>query len=188
MRLFFAVELIESIKHAMGEAMARVAIRDLPWRWVAPANVHLRLKFLGEIAEDDIEELSACAVDACRDLPPFEIRFGQLGGFPSLSRPRVLFFRVEEGVRPLGLMAERLDELLAQRLEIPRETRPFQAHATIARVKTAISPHIAEVLHTVPPLGGATQAVQTLSLMCSQLHPHGAKYHRLKEFALTKTR
>lgn len=172
----------------MGETMARVAIRDLPWRWVAPANVHLTLKFLGEIPQEDIEELSACAVGACRDLAPFAIRFGQLGGFPSLSRPRVLFFRVEEGARTLELMSARLDDLLAERLQIPRESRPFQAHATVARVKSVISPRIVEILHAVPPLGSTTQAVQTLSLMRSELHPQGAKYHRLKEFALSKTR
>ncbi len=172
----------------MGEAMARVAIRDLPWRWIAPANVHLTLKFLGEIQQEDVEELSACAVGACRDLAPFSIHFGQLGGFPSLSRPRVHFFRVEEGARALELLAERLDELLAQRLQIPRETRPFQAHVTVARVKSVISPRIVEILHAVPPLRSTSQAVQTLSIMRSELHPQGAKYHRLKEFALSKAR
>jgi 2'-5' RNA ligase len=84
-------------------------------------------------------------------------------------------------------MAERLDELLLEHLEIPRETRPFQAHATVARIKTGIPLRIAEALQAVPPLRDASQAVKAMSLMRSDLHPQGAKYHRLKEFALAKS-
>lgn len=187
MRLFFAVELIGSIKEAIGEAERRIGIRDLPWRWIPPGNVHLTLKFLGETPETDVDALSECAVQACHGLIPFSIRLGGLGGFPNLSRPRVLFFKVDEGARSLTAMAERLDEVLAQRLEIPRETRPFQAHATVARIKTGIPPRIADALQAVPPLRDASQAVKAMSLMRSDLHPQGAKYHRLKEFALAKS-
>lgn len=187
MRLFFAVELVDSIREAIGEALNRMTVRDLPWRWIPPANVHLTLKFLGETPEGDLEALGDCAAGACSGLSAFPIRLGALDGFPNLSRPRVIFFRVDDGAPGLASLAKRLDERLSERLRIERETRPFQAHATVARVKTSIPPRVAKVLQAAPPLHGASQLVERISLMRSDLHPQGAKYHRLKEFALAKS-
>jgi len=186
MRLFFAVDFTDSVKDAIMRAIDEIPVVRPPWRWVSPSNLHMTLKFLGEMPEEKVGPLGECASAVCNTLAPFSIRLGGLGGFPSLSRPRVLFYRIEEGADPLVELARRLDEALSSRLGIRREKRPFRPHATIARVKTHVGPEIVEALMGAAPLDGVEQRVDKLYLVRSQLHPKGAKYHHLKEFALSK--
>ncbi|MDH3216382.1 MAG: RNA 2',3'-cyclic phosphodiesterase [Candidatus Krumholzibacteria bacterium] len=187
MRLFFAVDLSDSVRATIRQAIEDIPIASPPWRWVEPANLHITLKFLGEIPQKWIEGLADCAHLVCRS-EPFSIRLRRLGGFPSLSRPRVLFYRAEEGAKPLETLAQELDRELFERLGIAREKRPFRAHLTIARIKQNLSPQIVRLLQTVPPLGEASQRVENLVLMKSTLRPEGAVYHPLKEFALSKSK
>jgi 2'-5' RNA ligase len=186
MRLFFAVDFTDSVKDAITKAIGDIPIVRPPWRWVSESNLHMTLKFLGEMPEEQAGPLGACAEAACRDVAPFSIHLGSLGGFPNLSRPRVLFYRVEKGADSLVELARRLDETLSERLGIRREKRPFRPHATIARIKGGVTPEIVKALNGAPPLDGVEQSVDRLCLIQSQLHPKGAKYHHLKEFALPK--
>ena len=186
MRLFFAIDFTDSVKHAIVRAIDDIGIVHPPWRWVSTSNLHMTLKFLGEKPEEEVGPLGECARVACREFAPFSIRLGGLGGFPNLARPRVLFYRIEKGADVLVSLATRLDETLSERMGIDRERRPFRPHATIARVKGHVAPEIIEALRGAPALEGVGQRVDTLSLVRSQLHPKGAKYHHLKEFALPK--
>jgi 2'-5' RNA ligase len=186
MRIFFAVDFSDSVRGAIQRAIRDFPVTRPPWRWVAASNLHMTLKFLGHTPEENIPALSECADATCEGFASFSIRLGRLGAFPSLRRPRVLFYRVEEGAESLELLARQLDESLSRRLGIPREKHPFRAHATIARIKTDLPPQIIEGLGVVPPLGDTVQTVEKLCLMKSQLHPKGAIYHCLKEFALSK--
>jgi 2'-5' RNA ligase len=186
MRLFFAVDFSDSVKDTIRRAIENIPISDPPWRWVAPPNLHMTLKFLGETPKERIAELSDCAAAACGTLAPFAIHLGDLGGFPNLTRARVLFYRVDQGADSLERLATELDEALFARLNIAREKRSFRAHATIARIKKNLPPRIIDSLKTVPPLEGASQTVEKLLLIRSQLHREGARYHHVKEFALSK--
>jgi 2'-5' RNA ligase len=184
-RLFFAVNFSPEVKASIRRAIDDIGISNPPWRWVAEENVHLTLKFLGETPDDEIDTLSQCAEAVCRDAAQFRVHLGGLGGFPNLKRPRVLFFRIDEGVEPLRKLAEDLDRELARRLSIPREKRSFRAHATIARIKKPLRPDTVDLLSAAPDLQ-VHQDVQRMDLMRSQLGPKGSKYHCLKEFALSK--
>ncbi|MEE9268945.1 MAG: RNA 2',3'-cyclic phosphodiesterase [Candidatus Krumholzibacteria bacterium] len=188
MRLFFAVEFADAIKSEIQRAIDALAIPNPPWRWVATSNLHVTLKFLGKTVEDRVEPLCESAESACRTIDPFAIRLGSLGAFPSLARPRVLFFKIEEGAAPLRHLAESLDAALSQDLGLSPETRPFQSHATIARVKRALRPATVACLEAAPPLADARQTVDTVTLFQSELRPKGPLYHRLKGFALAKSK
>ena len=186
MRLFFAIDFEASVKDAIAQAINAIPIEDPPWRWAAASNIHITLKFLGEMPEAHVAQLSECAEQVAAKVSPFSICLTDLGGFPDLSRPRVLFYRIDEGADALVALATRLDKALAEKMGIPREKRPFRAHATIARIKTPPAKPFLETLQSTPPLDGITQAVTKLVLVKSQLGAQGAKYYHLKEFALTK--
>ncbi|MEJ2720353.1 MAG: 2'-5' RNA ligase family protein, partial [bacterium] len=74
MRLFFAVEFEESLKDAIARAIEKAGIEEPPWRWVAPHNFHITLKFLGETPEERVKPLVMSAAGAFRRMPPFQIQ------------------------------------------------------------------------------------------------------------------
>jgi 2'-5' RNA ligase len=99
-----------------------------------------------------------------------------------------LFYRVEDGAKKLAALARDLDNALAARLDMAHESRPFRAHVTVARIASALSPQIIDALAAAPPAVGASQRVDLVHLIRSQLSRKGPEYYHLKEFALTKSK
>jgi 2'-5' RNA ligase len=95
-----------------------------------------------------------------------------------------LFYRVEEGKDELTRLAAAVETGLSESLGIPKEKRPFRAHATIARIKKSLPRAVTDKLEQAEPLSGAAQTVTSVDLMQSELRPGGAVYTRVKEFAL----
>jgi 2'-5' RNA ligase len=106
------------------------------------------------------------------------------GGFPNLRRPRVLFYGVDEGAGRLRNLADDVNRTLLEVMGLPMEEKRFHAHATIARVKSRLPGPVADKLKLVPPLEGGRQQVASIDLMKSELRREGARYERLKGFAL----
>jgi 2'-5' RNA ligase len=186
MRLFFAVPLSEAVKAAVGEAVASIPIESPAWRWIPQDNYHLTLKFLGEVDERLLGSLRDAAVKVAVQSSSFDLIFGRFGAFPSLSRPRVLFFRVEQGVSMLGSLAQRLEDDL-EPLGFEKERRPFRAHLTLARIKRRLSAEVQSKLVNVPPLPESTaQAVERFVLMRSHLDRRGATYEEISAFSLAE--
>lgn len=185
MRLFFAVPASGQVRSLVREAVDSIPIYDPPWRWIPPENYHMTMKFLGEVEEDTVPSLRRAASDVAVQIAPFGISFGRFGGFPSLSRPRVIFYRVEDGAGELGSLAGRIEDAV-ECLGFKREHRPFRAHLTLARIKRPPGGAVVQKLGEVPPL--PTSAVQTVDrfvLMRSHLSREGATYEELLSFGLT---
>jgi len=184
MRLFFAVNFSDAVKDAVEEAIGKVPVERPPWWWVERAGFHVTLKFLGEQPEDLVGELGTHAARACAGHRPFGLRLGGLGGFPKLARPRVLIYHVEEGVDELRAIAADLEQALEDGLGIPKESRPFRGHATVARIKKPLPRAVTDRLAAAPPAENASQKVMSIHLMRSELRSEGARYHVVKEIAL----
>jgi len=184
MRLFFAVKISDAIRTDVGNAMKAFPLRNPPWRWVPPENMHLTLKFLGEMDERVLPDIKAVAVDAAFRAKPFRVSYGPFGAFPNMARPRVIFFEATEGTQELASIARLLEEGV-EALGIPRERRPFTAHLTLARIKEPLPHGMVEKLGSVPPLPStATQDVDRFVLMQSHLAPSGARYEEVGSFRL----
>ena len=187
MRLFFAVRVSDAIKKDIGRALDAFPIRRPPWRWIPPENLHITLKFLGEVDERVLPDLQKVAAGAARCVRPFRIVYGPFGGFPNLSRPRVIFFQGTEGTRELAEIARALESGV-EALGIPRENRAFTAHLTVARIKMPLSRDVAAAFGAVPPLPATSfQDVDRFSLMQSHLSREGARYEELADFPLAGT-
>jgi 2'-5' RNA ligase len=185
MRLFFAVKVSDAIKADIREAIASFPLRNPPWRWIHVENMHVTLKFLGEVDEKIVPDLKKVATDAASRTHPFRVAYGAFGGFPNLSRPRVIFFEAKEGTRELAAIAALLEAGI-EPLGIPRENRPFTAHLTVARIKEPLPRDVVERLGAVPPLPAtATQDVDRFLLMESHLARQGATYEEIGSFPLT---
>lgn len=184
MRLFFAVEFDDKVKDAVSKAIAGSRIANPPWRWVARSNIHVTLKFLGDMPDDMVPALVETVSGVCGEFPVFEIVFSGLGGFPNLKKPRVLFYEATKGADELTTLARRVETALHDELSIPMEDRPFRAHATVARIKHPITPDLAARLEKAPPVEGGSQRVEKISLMKSELQRDGAIYELVKGIAL----
>ena len=178
MRLFVAVDVPAAVKDAIESdvvAPLRDAMPDA--RWTRREGRHLTLKFLGEVADSSVdavgEALRAVGGEA------FEAAFEQVGGFPSLRRPRVLWVGIGPGADPMAGLASGVERALSP-LGFEAEKRPFQGHLTLARFKRP------QPIGELPPVEVPSDVfgVHAFVLFRSQLHPKGARYTALERFAL----
>lgn len=101
-------------------------------RWVKPINIHLTLKFLGNLSVSDLENLKRLFSLEAQRVNPFSISFTSLGIFPNPKKPRIIWL----GVNSPPILAEFQSkiETLASRLGIPKEQRRFSPHITLGRI------------------------------------------------------
>jgi 2'-5' RNA ligase len=149
-------------------------------RWARPENVHLTLKFLGEVREEAIEGLCAALGEVCAGHAPFGVTLAGLGAFPSARRARILWADVGAGSDRLRSLAAGIDSAFAP-LGFEREKRPYVPHLTLGRVRgrpTSVDlPSDTEELEFV---------VRDVKLMESSLSTEGATYRTLETFALER--
>jgi 2'-5' RNA ligase len=163
----------------LGEVIERLrpAARDIAW--VAPGNLHLTLKFLGAVPEEQIEAVAGALGQASLEASPFEARIRGLGAFPSARRPRVVWAGVAEGAADMIELARRVDLALAA-LGFPRDERPFSPHVTLGRVREAgRNPALTAALGSAATREFGQMRVPSASLMRSELSPRGARYTEL---------
>ncbi len=147
-------------------------------RWAKPENVHLTLRFLGNVREEVLGDLHAALEEVCAGHAPFEVELAGLGAFPSARRARVLWTGVGAGFEELGSLAADLDEALSP-LGFKREERPYTPHLTLGRVRGR------PVSFDLPPeAGGPKFQVRHVELVESTLTQGGAAYKTVGTFAL----
>jgi RNA 2',3'-cyclic 3'-phosphodiesterase len=181
-RAFIAVDLSSSIRQAI-----QTKVNDLRQftgdsvRWVQVKNIHLTLKFLGDIPPSDVDELTRMLRTEADSCPAFEVSIGGLGSFPNSRRPRVLFVGVQA---PAGLETLQSGiESACSRLGFESDSRPFSPHLTIGRVRDHASPEdlqrIRRVLEETKIDSLGTVRVDSVHLYKSELKPGGPLYTRL---------
>jgi 2'-5' RNA ligase len=136
MRCFVAVDLSDATRDAIAGVQTRLrgAAPNADVGWVNPAKLHLTLKFLGEV-DEPTDALRTELAGVAREHGPFDLSVGGIGGFPTGSRPRVLWIGLRAGLREIGLLAADV-ERACQRVGFPLDARPFRGHVTIARVRS----------------------------------------------------
>jgi 2'-5' RNA ligase len=128
-RLFVAVAVAAQVRAAVDAALVPARARHPELRWVDPANWHLTLVFLGNVADPVAGEVSAAVGTVCQDTAPLELALdARLGTFAS----GVLW----AGLRPhpdLAALARGLVAALRDVTPLPDADREFRAHLTLAR-------------------------------------------------------
>jgi 2'-5' RNA ligase len=133
MRVFVAINLSDEERARLAGAARRLRESDFPVRWVPPQNVHLTLKFLGEVGEDSLAELYSAVDDASSDVASFDMALRGFGAFPSLRRPRVVWAGVEQEAT-LARLQEKVEAAL-EAVGYERENRRFHPHLTLGRAR-----------------------------------------------------
>ena len=132
MRAFIAIDLTASIREEISKIIDQLKQCEISAKWVKPENIHLTLKFLGNIDEKQAEEVKNIISEVTASFNSLVVNFTEFGFFPNEKRPRVFFVSTDkEGV--LKNIAEKLEDKL-ERLGFPKEGR-FKSHITLCRFK-----------------------------------------------------
>lgn len=188
LRSFIAIELPGELQQAIAKATAglQAALPRPLVRWVAPANIHLTLKFLGEVSAANLEQLARSLRVEAASHATFTASIGGAGAFPNPRRPRVVWIGCEAPPALAGL--QRGVEAVCARLGYASESRPFSPHLTIGRVGQTVAPAELERLRRalqqteIGPLG--TFTVNAIHIFKSDLQPGGSVYTRLYSLPL----
>jgi len=182
LRTFIAIPLPEAVQDKVDALLSDLRKADAAVRWVPARNLHLTLKFLGDVAEARLEELYVGIRMATEGIEPFRITLTGLGAFPNARRPRVLWIGMDVP-EAMQRLYENIEKDLS-RLHFPKEKRRFSPHLTIGRVKGLRGMERLMSVVERTEFGPETVSVERIVAMKSDLRPTGAVYAPLKKFAL----
>jgi len=178
-RAFIAVDLTDSVRERVSALQERLRSSRADVSWVAPANLHLTLKFLGNIEEDPIGSLKEALGSAAKELKPFSIRLEGIGAFPKTTSPRVLWVGVEAGKEELIGLGHAIHKACCS-IGFPEEERPFSPHLTIGRVRShQETASLIQKLQTAEFSSSEPIPVKEVVLFRSDLSPKGPTYSPL---------
>ncbi len=191
-RTFIAIELPAEIRLRITEYVnqLRGEFPQVCASWSREDNLHLTLKFLGDIPVSQISSLSEACAEAARQVLPFELMVKGCGAFPPRGKPKVLWIGIEEA-------SEKRDSLLSLHAAIEdrcaaagfsRESRAYHPHLTIARLREAKDPRVLAEHHRQIDLPLQTFAVGEFILLRSELSSRGSKHTALARHVLAETR
>ncbi len=184
MRLFLALELDERERRAIWQATAPMREAAPTASWVREDNLHLSIKFFGELPNGAPAALSALLEPVALAQQPLDLRIGGLGAFPNLRAPRVVWMGVQHDPR-LELLHHDVEGACAAG-GYALDARAFRPHITLARVRDEMTPADARAL------AGAARAVRyagthrvpALSIVDSVLVPGGPRYTQVASISL----
>jgi 2'-5' RNA ligase len=136
MRTFIAIELSAEIKTYLSRLQEKLKLAQADVKWVAPGNIHLTLKFLGEIDDKTKDNVTRIMEDISKDKTPFYLNIASIGAFPRIESPRVIWVGIDKGDTEVKEIAKALEEKLSK-IGIPAEDKPFSSHITIGRTKSS---------------------------------------------------
>ena len=175
-RTFIAFELPENIVACLKRLQNALKQHELNIRWVNPKNIHLTLKFLGDIPVREYLEIESAIKLTSQAFEPPVLSVTGMGVFPTIKNARVLWTGIGGETETLIKLQQNLEMQLSY-LGIQKENRPFKAHLTLGRLKKRVVP--AQLLKAIKaccefkPLNFSAKHVV---LYQSDLKPDGAVY------------
>jgi 2'-5' RNA ligase len=188
-RAFIAVPLPGSLLERLA-ALQRKLERQVPdrsVRWVRVEGIHLTLKFLGDTPTEKLPDIKQALAAVARHVLSCSFTVGELGCFPNLRRPRVVWVGVQEPTGRLAALQDAVEEVMTP-FGYPPEGRGFTPHLTLGRVHRRASrsdvTQVGEVVANTTVGALAEVSVGRFALIRSVLKPTGAEYTELAEFSL----
>ncbi len=154
-------------------------------RWSRIGGLHLTLKFLGDVPEQQLAAVAGAVGDAVRETPPFDYKLKNCDAFPNFKRPRVFWVGIEEPAQVLSMLHQRLEKALAE-IGFAKEKRRFSPHLTLGRVKSADG--VREISGFLQRENFETRwtKAQAVTVMKSELKSAGAEYTPLFTFTFER--
>ena len=176
-RTFIALEMPANLRATVIDYIKRLRdkVPDVSASWSREDNLHLTLKFLGDVPIARIGDVSAAASAAVRASGRFELILGGCGVFPTRGKPTVLWIGIEDPQGGLHKVQQRLEEECAARGFI-RDSRAYHPHLTIARIRKPQRPKDLAVAHLASDFPAQTFTAKELVVFRSELLPQGSRH------------
>lgn len=184
-RMFCAVELPAEVRTRLQEHTGRVreAVSDASASWTRPENVHLTLKFFGNVPNRKLPLIADAASRVAASFSPFQIRIGGTGVFPKPSRAQVLWIGVDDASGRLSALQQRLEEEFAVE-GFAKEDRAYRPHLTIARIRRPEGARRLAETHLQTSFEFAQLTVKEIVVFRSELSSKGSRYTAISRHAL----
>jgi 2'-5' RNA ligase len=177
-RCFIAILLSDEIKEKAVEIQSRLRKANADVKWVERENLHITLRFLGEIEEAKVEKVKRLMEEVAGRFSPQKLVFKGVGAFPDLRRPRVVWIGGEGD--SLSKIAEELERGIRE-IGIPPE-KPFSFHLTLGRVRSPRNlGQLTRLMGEVGDVHIGEMTAEKITLMRSILLPQGPQYSILYE-------
>jgi len=182
-RVFLAIDLPGDVKEQIMAIQNKLKFLLEGVRWVRPEAIHLTLKFFGDIRSDDTARISEMIAEKTRDAAPMTLNTDNIGAFPNLERPRVLWLGMTGDVQRLMILQQVIEAGLEPH-GFKREKRKFRPHLTLGRAKSSrgMILGLSEAVITENHYTTGDFTAQGLTLFQSELRPGGAVYTNLAYF------
>jgi 2'-5' RNA ligase len=181
MRLFVALEIPSTVREHLAELVNSLRAVSPQTRWVRPENLHVTLKFIGEVPETQLAPIRTTLAQA-RSTQPITIAFRGLGFFPNERHPRVFWAGIEASPNLKTLAAD--IEKATETLSIAGEQRPFSPHLTLARFEPPRVPEkLREAIQENAGREFGSLRTHQFHLIESKLKPSGAEYTTVESFS-----
>jgi 2'-5' RNA ligase len=177
-RSFIAIELPPELKKELTKVETQLKINSPPViKWIEPGSIHITLKFLGETSDAILDDLILAMEESVVGVSPFKLDVRQLGAFPGVDRPQVIWVGVSGEMEKLKQLQKNLEKNTEQ-LGFKRESRTFSPHLTLGRVRDGARPddiqRISKLLNETVFTALHNINVNQINLMKSVLTPNGA--------------
>ena len=182
-RAFIAIELPDPVRAFISHIQAKLRREEhAQVKWVNPESVHLTLKFLGNTDPELIPDVGRAMSRAAAGLGPVRLELSELGAFPNLRAPRVVWVGLKGDISTLRVLHTQVEDRLAE-LGFPREGRAFSPHLTLGRVRQGAArpeqQHLSQAISSTNLDERLAFEASSVSLMRSTLTRAGAIYNRI---------
>ncbi len=185
LRTFLAVEINSAVRQRAEQLIDQLRAVRADVKWVEAPNLHLTLKFLGEVATQEIPRVCEAVRQGAAPVAPFELEVRGAGAFPNTRRPRTLWLGVGSGQEEIVTLHDQVEEPL-RKLGFRPEHRRHHPHLTVGRIRRG-GPGVAELGKLLEQhadyLAGRLNVAQVV-LFSSQLGPGGPTYEALSRAKL----
>lgn len=184
MRSFLAFPISGALKERLKYILDRLHATGADVKWVEPQNIHLTIKFLGELEENRMESIISLLEERCREFVPITSYLSEVGAFPDLQHPRIVWAALDDSKKEIGGIVEVLrGEMI--KLGIAKDEHPFKSHLTLGRVRSSANlKNLIQAMHQITFEGKIEQTFDKIVLYKSTLTPQGPIYDVLREYGL----
>ena len=185
-RTFVAVETSQAVRRRAEELGRALAAAPADVKWVKWDNLHLTLKFLGDVDAREVHHVCEAVRRVAEEAAPFALEMRGAGAFPNAGRPRTIWLGAGAGHEPLEALQEKLESAL-EALGFRREARRFQVHLTIGRVRRGPRgiAELGKLIAEQADFPAGRMRVAELVTFSSVLGPSGPTYEALSRAKLS---